>query len=335
MDSKVSEGSGRKAEVRHLHESDVDGNSMPLRSPSQRVSNSPIKRLSRLWPYWIGLGLAAILFFLGIRYQGAVLAPSAMMQKLETLAALRLDLLKSVESEKRAVMADTDEASRVYAEESKQATEAVGSERDKLAKLIELYPTENENRLLHEFDETWEQLRKLDQQILELAVQNTNLKAARISFGKASEALNRFQAALEELAAGTDNIGIVRPAFEALTALLVIQALHAPHIASSDDGEMTRIEQTIREKEIVIRNCLDQLARIIPTSKQNTLLQATEAFSEYADLTRTVVDLSRQNTNVTSFAISLDRKLKMTAQCEVILGKLQEAIKEREFKATR
>ena len=258
-----------------------------------------------------------------------------MMQKLETLAALRLDLLKSVESEKRAVMADTDEASRAYAEESKQASEAVESERDKLAKLIELYPTEDENRLLHEFDETWEQLRKLDQQILELAVQNTNLKAARISFGKASEALNRFQAALEELAAGTDNIGIVRPAFEALTAVLVIQALHAPHIASADDGEMTRIEQTIREKEIVIRNCLDQLARIIPTSKQNTLLQATEAFSEYADLTRTVVDLSRQNTNVTSFAISLDRKLKMTAQCEVILGKLQEAIKEREFKATR
>ena len=117
--------------------------------------------------------------------------------------------------------------------------------------------------------------------------------------------------------------------------MLTIQTLHAPHIASADDGEMSRIEQTIGDQAQVVHRCLDQLEKILPADKRQELIQAMGAFSEYAAITQRVIELSRQNTNVTSLEISLNRKLKMTAQCDVILRKLQEAIRSREFKATR
>jgi len=46
----------------------------------------------------------------------------------------------------------------------------------------------DEWKLLQEFEAAWAQVRKIDHVILDLAVQNTNLKAFRLSFGKGREA---------------------------------------------------------------------------------------------------------------------------------------------------
>ena len=338
MVHETQEGISDPQKVRALHDGLTD--STPDAAADRfddRRSGASARRLSRLWPLWIGLGLLAVLLVWGLHYRGAALGPTAVMRKLETLAALRVSLLKSVESEKRAVMADTDEASRAYADESRKEAAAVEAERDRLTELIRLHPAQDEQALLSQFDDAWGQMRALDRQILELAVQNTNLKAAALSFGKASDALQRFRAAVERIARDSDSIRIVRLASEALTALLTVQTLHAPHIASADDGEMTRIEQAIAENEETVRRCLEQLTPLLPagTGKRNDVIQATAAFSEYQAFTRTILELSRQNTNVTSFEMSLNRKLKMTAQCEATLGKLQDAIRAREYKATR
>ena len=90
-------------------------------------------------------------------------------------------------------MADTDEASIAYAEESRQASDAAEAARKQLAGLIRLHPSPDEENLLREFDISWEQLRKLDQQILELAVQNTNLKAARIPSARPARPCTAFR----------------------------------------------------------------------------------------------------------------------------------------------
>ena len=78
---------------------------------------------------------------------------------------------------------------------------------------------------------------------------------------------------MEELGGGTDDIRDLRLVSEALVAILTIQTLHAPHIASPDDGEMSGIERIIQEKEGVIRRSLDQLVPAIkPAIKPGTLL---------------------------------------------------------------
>jgi hypothetical protein len=168
-----------------------------------------------------------------------------------------------------------------------------------------------------------------------LAVQNTNLKAARLSFGKGREDVERFEEALSGLAQHFENAQAIRSASDALSAELKILTLHAPHIASADDAEMSRIEQVIHEKDLLIVRSLEQLVRWVPEDAQNDLALARQAHKDFMAATQTVIGLSRRNTNVTSLGVSLDKKRKITAQCETILTRLDENFKKQSFRATR
>jgi hypothetical protein len=48
-----------------------------------------------------------------------------------------------------------------------------------------------------------------------------------------------------------------------------------------------------------------------------------------------ILDLSRRTGNVRSLAISLGPKRKVTAECQDLLGALQEAVRSQTLKATR
>ena len=258
-----------------------------------------------------------------------------MAQKLETLSALRINFLKSIEAEKLAVMAETDEASLAFADESKRAAEAVEADLKELSRLIGMHPAADESKLLQEFEAAWEQVRKIDRVILDLAVQNTNLKAFRLSFGKGREAVERFEDALNALTRDVTDARLIRAASDALSAELKILTLHAPHIVSPDDEEMNRIEQVIHAKEEVVQHSLATLARLAPADRQPYVNEAVAADREFTTVTATVLKWSRENTNVNSLNISLDRKQKATALCEAVLNQLHEAFARQAFKATR
>ncbi len=99
-------------------------------------------------------------------------------------------------------MTQTDEESQLFADQSLAASVAVGQDQKQLNSLIDAAPMQDERNLAIEFNNCWTEFRKLDQVILELAVQNTNLKAASLSREKGSEAMRRFEHALE---------GVMRP----------------------------------------------------------------------------------------------------------------------------
>jgi hypothetical protein len=284
------------------------------------------------------MGLAAVLFLILMDHRSTSLefqnVPQVMAQKLETLSALRIDFLKSVEAEKLAVMAETDEASLAFADESKRAAEAVEADLKELSRLTGVHPAADESKLLQEFEAAWDQVRRIDRVILDLAVQNTNLKAFRLSFSKGREAVERFENALNALTRDATDARLIRAAADALSAELKILSLHAPHIVSPDDEEMNRIEQVIHVKEEVVQSSLENLARLAPADKQPYVNEAVAADSEFRAVTATVMEWSRQNTNVSSLNISLDRKQKATALCEAVLKQLHEAFNRQAFKAT-
>jgi hypothetical protein len=288
---------------------------------------------------WAVLGLAAVLLLILSYYWNTPLefqnVPQIMAQKLETLSTLRIEFLKSIEAEKLAVMAESDEASLAFADESRRASEAVAADLQELSRLIGLQPATDESRLLQEFEAVWGQVRKIDRVILDLAVQNTNLKAFRLSFGKGREAVERFENALNALTENVTDVQVIRAAADALAAELEIYTLHAPHIASPDDAEMNRIEQVIHAKEKMVRRSLESLVRLAPAGKQANVNEAIAAHRDFMAVTDAVIEWSRQNTNVSSLNISLNRKQKATALCEAVLNQLHEAFEQRAFKATR
>ncbi len=299
-------------------------------------------RSAILWGIGIALGL--LLFAVISKYY---ISPAHMentyknfVKKSAIVSQMRINLLKSVEMEKNAVMAITDEESQEFADQSLAASAAVEQNLTHLRSLIDAAPMQDEKKLDSEFNTCWMELRKLDQVILELAVQNTNLKAASLSREKGDETMQQFEHALEELMhsyAGTRNEGrITDLAFRAITAGLKMYNLHSSHIAEASDEKMDQIETQIKAEENEAVKSLDGLAEIVGDESKGLLLQAKAAFSEFNEVTAKVIKLSRQNSNIKSLELSLGRKRKIAAQCDEILATFQEAVqKNSTSRATR
>ena len=88
-----------------------------------------------------------------------------------------MQFTKAADASNRAVMADTDEASVRFAREAEQMVDTVQKDADALKPLLQELGYADEARLLEEFGRRFAEYRALDRTILELAVQNTNLKA--------------------------------------------------------------------------------------------------------------------------------------------------------------
>ncbi|NTW37840.1 MAG: hypothetical protein HGB17_17390 [Syntrophobacteraceae bacterium] len=63
--------------------------------------------------------------------------------------------------------------------------------------------------------------------------------------------------------------------------------------------------------------------------------EASAAYADFSEVNTRVVSLSRQNTNIKSFELSLGRKRKVAAQCDEILSNLEGIVRSRAFEATR
>ena len=113
---------------------------------------------------------------------------------------LRVQFGKGADASNRAVMADTDEASSAAAREAEQAMQEVGRDVDALQPILRSLAYTDEIRLLDSFRARFAGYRALEADILPLAVENTNIKAQRLSFGPAHEAANAFRQSLQTAA---------------------------------------------------------------------------------------------------------------------------------------
>jgi len=298
-------------------------------------------RSAVLWGIGIGAGL--LLFAVFSNYYNPPMrledTYKNIVKKREVLSQMRINLLKSVEMEKNAVMAQTDEESQLFADQSLAASAAVEQDQRQLNSLIDAAPMQDERNLAIEFNKCWTELRKLDQVILELAVQNTNLKAASLSQEEGAGAMRRFEHALEDVMKpylGAQNEGrVARLIYHAMTPALKIYNLHSFHIAEESDEKMDQIEREMKAEENEVLKSLDELNGIVGEKSRQALLRAKTAFTEFMEVTAKVIELSRQNSNVKSLELSLGRKRKVAAQCDEILVTFQGAVQNRTFKATR
>jgi hypothetical protein len=286
-----------------------------------------------------GCWIAAIL--VGVA-TGCVTAPESALERLSEARRLAADLLvqltKAADASNRAVMADTDEASVAFAREAEQATQAVQRGADALAPILPGLGYSNETRLLEEFGSRFAEYRALDHSILELAVENTNLKAQRISFGPAQESADAFRDSLEAVAPvdpAKDAWRVKALVATAVATVREIQVLQAPHIAEADEAAMTRMEKRMATSETAARSALGTLASLVQPASRPQLAAATAALDRFLALNAQIIALSRRNTNVRSLALSLGQKRTLTAACEDSLHALQDALAKREFTATR
>jgi hypothetical protein len=260
------------------------------------------------------------------------------LSEARTLAAdLHVQFTKATDAGNRAVMADTDEASVAYAGDADEAKLAIQRDIDTLGPLLEALGYSEETQLLQEFSRRFAEYRELDRRLLDLAVENTNLKAQRLSFGAGQEAADSFRAALEAV---TPPPPSNRWQVEALVARGVaavreIQVLQAPHIAAADEAVMADLEQRIVATEAVARNVLTSLSPLVQPARRSHLGRAGDALDRFMAVHSQILALSRRNTNVRSLALSLNQKPALTAACEASLQALRGALAKRGFSGIR
>lgn len=197
-----------------------------------------------------------------------------------------------------------------------------------------------EARLLDEFNQRFAAYQLLDHDILELAMENTNLKAQRLSFGPGRDAADAFKAALTGLTSATSPGGGARVdplVARAVLAVREIQVLQAPHIAEPEDAAMTRMEEQMSALWTTARGALlalSDLDLVAPTDRER-LTGATAALDKFKEVHTKIVALSRRNSNVRSLALTTGRKRALAAACEVSLAALEAALSKEGSKATR
>ncbi|MET0216207.1 MAG: hypothetical protein ABW292_24575 [Vicinamibacterales bacterium] len=253
-------------------------------------------------------------------------------------AELLVQFTKAADAANKAVMADTDEASVAYSRDAEQAKQAVQTNIDALQPILRGLNYAEETRLLQEFVTRFAAYGELDRRILVLAVENTNLKAQRLSFGPAQEAADSFRDSVEAvvpLDAAKDTWRVKALVATAVMTVREIQVLQAPHVAEADDAVMTRMEKRMATSEAAARAALSTLVPLVQPASRARLATATVALDTFMRLNAQIMALSRRNTNVRSLVLSLNEKEKVTGECEASLQALRDALAKRGFTGTR
>jgi hypothetical protein len=253
-------------------------------------------------------------------------------------AEMHVELVKAAGASDRAVMADTDDSSVSFARDAERATRAVQSGMGELGPRLQSLGYHDEAHLLDEFATRFAEYQKVDHDVLSLAVENTNLKAQRLSFGPVEQAADAFRDAVVTIVKGApakDRCRLDEPAARAVLAVREIQVLQAPHIAEADDAAMKHLETEMAAREATARDALKTLEGSVPPKARPEVAAASMLLDKFDALSAQLVALSRQNTNVRSLQLALRQKPSLTAACDVRLTALEDALSKKGFSGTR
>jgi hypothetical protein len=251
---------------------------------------------------------------------------------------LRVQLAKTSNASDRAVMADTDEESIAFARDAQKSAGAITLDAAALAARLQNLGYVAETQALDDFSGRFAEFRKVDRDVLDLAVQNTNLKAQRLSFGPVREAADQFHDALATAAAAStpkDRCRVDGLVARAEMAVREIQILQAPHIAEPSDETMAKIEKEMTDRQATARDALKLLGWGASAAMTQKLDAAKTALDRFDKLSAELVVLSRRNSNVRSLALALRRTPALVAACDQTLAQLQDALAKKGFSGTR
>ena len=252
--------------------------------------------------------------------------------RVDLVSRMRLALASASEAEKSAVLAITDQDSQTFAGQARTATAIVEQARRELGELLKTGGTQGEKELFNQFSELFAEFQHIDNDLLDLAVKNTNIKAYSLAFGPATSALNEMNVALTQLiASNADSLEerqVMLLTYDTEISGLLLQTLIPPHIAEESDQKMNELEVLMNKEDKQIRKNLDELT-VLQKLKQNAnLATAVSSYARFSKIKTRILALSRENTNVKSLSISLNQKRKVMLLCQDTLDKLQQAILE-------
>jgi hypothetical protein len=250
-------------------------------------------------------------------------------RRTELVSRIQLALTSASEAENNAVMARADD-SKSFAEQARAVTEQGEREYRELNALLQAGGTSGERDLLTQFAQAFAEFQRVENQLLPLAVKNTNLTAYNLAFGPAADSLEEMNRALSHLVvanARSPRAAVIAAlAFRAQTGAYRQETLLPPHIAEARDDKMDEMEALMGKQDAQVRGAFDDLKALPPLGRDADVATAAASYAKFSKTKTVILSLSRENTNVRSFAIALDQKRKVTLLCQDSLNALKQAL---------
>jgi hypothetical protein len=285
---------------------------------------------------WLGIGVSIALFVLFVMLYFQALNNQKLMafksSRAGLAASMQLSLTKAAEAEKSAVLAITDEESRIYAGRNRTAMAELEKECLLLGGLLEKNGTKDEREYLAQFSKLFIELRDINNELMKLAVRNSNLKAYGLEFGPAADALKDMDAGLNKIIQadarekGAGKAAV--PAYSAQASAWRMQALFSPHIAEKSSEKMDELEALMDKEDKKVREELSKLASMPGMSDSEGFTEASSAYDRFSGIRKQIISYSRENTNVESVSLSLGKNQKILSLCRDTLSALQTAIQD-------
>ncbi len=252
---------------------------------------------------------------------------SAGSQKLALLADMRMNLARSAEKEKSAVLSANDGDAAGFAEQSKAAASKVGRDLKKLDAVSEQSGSEKEKELVAKFGASWRELQQIDAGLLESAMQNTNVKALDLSSTIGAELQQKIDGNLAKLTAKVKpewkKAQMDKIAGETRLAIRNIAILQMRHVNATADGDKKRLEASMQAEQAKVGAALKSLDKMTGKKSRVFIREATTDFGEFMRVNSEIVRLSTLNTNRSTATLSLGDKRKTEAECDRTLEALQ------------
>jgi hypothetical protein len=288
---------------------------------------------------WLLAGAVLMLALtLGVLYLHPGQDPAAQLafraRRVGLVEQMRRALALASEAQTSAAVASIDQDSQSFVDQARAQVAAVEGGRQELERLLRTGGTSTERDLLAQFSRAFAEFQQISKDLLDLAVQNTNLRALGLAFGPAADALQEMDAALSRIVAQSaawaagEAPRVIQLADDARIRALRIQTLLPPHIAEKSDEKMDELEALMAQEDAAIRKDLEGLATLLKTDGSSDLEIASSRYDQFREIRTRIIGLSRENTNVRSLALALSQKRKVMLTCQDALAALKQAIEQ-------
>jgi methyl-accepting chemotaxis protein len=240
------------------------------------------------------------------------------MLKSKLASDLQYNLVLGIRAQKNAILSPEDEPSREYVKESRTQMSEGRARLDKLKELVAADHAEGQAVALDALGKAFDAFEKVNNTILDLAVQNTNVKAKRLLLGDVQRQVNLLAAHFQKwLGAATkgnpdaSQVARLKTLHEINTALLELFPNTMKHIDSLRDEEMSEQEKKLAELQDQIQNGLSIASGGEPTSQVEPRAALADMKASY----RNIIKLSRLSTINRGIALSLNESKVTGDEC--------------------
>jgi|GEM_PF-6210269 len=261
-------------------------------------------------------------------------------KRLALVSEMRLSLAAASEAQNSAVMSTREQDAKTFAGEARSAAADLDRDHAELDQLLKGRANSHETELMDRVGRTLSDFQQIHQQLMDLAIQNSNRKAFELAFGPAMKLLKQMDEALARIVAedknvtSDDRLRVLQLVSDVRTGILSTQVLLLPHIAEATDVKMDEFEAELSKHDSKVRESLAALKGLLPEQSQSNLETTTSMYAEFEQLKSQIIALSRQNTDLKAVTIALKEKRQAMLACQDALIALERAIRDEPITST-